>query len=725
MTTVCMNTVSNAHGMAFSLFSGRGGERLLSIVFGLLFVVGNAFSQHIVIEGNAYAVDTLQSVHSIGPGIKKYSYRLPEFVNGFGTLGKGLIVNVVEADVSRPDVAVEVCSAKPSGTLRNEERIGSMFARKTAEYAGIGRKPIAIVNGDFYMLGSAAAGMTYGYEEGRPLGMEVENGMLIQREMTGRVLSITFDDKHTPRIGSTRFAATVDIAGGISFPLSTVNTFAEAGELALFNNRGNACSSDSTLAWSPHNPSIMVSLSGPAGGWKMNERMTFTVTSVDSNVHTAIPANRLNSGGKIFNGEGAILVGNGGAPTDSRKFLENMTTGDVIGLQINVALNGQPLQGNKPNISGTERLILQNGQPVSNNWNETHPRTAAGYSQDSSKVYLVTVDGRQSNVSVGVTTRQLADILRATGACTAVNLDGGGSTRMVTLGTVANSPTEDRRVADALMVVSSALPAGNPQLDLSPKRLKIALGASQQIIVNTRDDNGNIVEYLPAGATYTVRGDIGSITSGGMFTAVNTSASGYIVVQYGAMKDSVQVLVRRPAEAYNANLKSVELSAGTLSPAFSPLVTSYHILFPDLPASLSIAGTAEDMLATVAGNLTETTVTEKQALSLTVTSENGTVKKYRFTVTRSPSTGMKGLPAGSIKIYPNPLASNKILHIDLDKAYDNVPVQIYNAAGAPVHIGVEKGQYIRIPLHFSAGVYLLRVTLDHQTKTNKVTINSE
>lgn len=85
-------------------------------------------------------------------------------------------------------------------------------------------------------------------------------------------------------------------------------------------------------------------------------------------------------------------------------------------------------------ISGGE-VILSNGVNVANHPGcpgdpfSMHPRTAIGFSPN--KVYFVTVDGRQTGISEGVTTSELADLLLQYGVKNAVNLDGGGSTTLV------------------------------------------------------------------------------------------------------------------------------------------------------------------------------------------------------------------------------------------------------------------------------------------------------
>ncbi len=60
---------------------------------------------------------------------------------------------------------------------------------------------------------------------------------------------------------------------------------------------------------------------------------------------------------------------------------------------------------------------------------DLHPRTGIGICPDARFVYLVTIDGRQE-ASGGATYEELAGWLRHFGACTGVNMDGGGSTTM-------------------------------------------------------------------------------------------------------------------------------------------------------------------------------------------------------------------------------------------------------------------------------------------------------
>ncbi|MEV5464705.1 phosphodiester glycosidase family protein [Streptomyces griseoincarnatus] len=83
-----------------------------------------------------------------------------------------------------------------------------------------------------------------------------------------------------------------------------------------------------------------------------------------------------------------------------------------------------------------------------------NPRTLAG-TDAAGRTVLVTADGR-STASLGLSITESAKVARSLGLRDAVNLDGGGSTTMVTNGQVINRPSDaagERPVGDALLVL--------------------------------------------------------------------------------------------------------------------------------------------------------------------------------------------------------------------------------------------------------------------------------
>jgi exopolysaccharide biosynthesis protein len=88
-----------------------------------------------------------------------------------------------------------------------------------------------------------------------------------------------------------------------------------------------------------------------------------------------------------------------------------------------------------------------------------HPRTAVGLSKDRRRMLLVVADGRRESVP-GLTLPELAALLVEMGACTAVNLDGGGSSALWLRDRIVNQPSDgvERKVANHLGVVAAGRP---------------------------------------------------------------------------------------------------------------------------------------------------------------------------------------------------------------------------------------------------------------------------
>ena len=80
-------------------------------------------------------------------------------------------------------------------------------------------------------------------------------------------------------------------------------------------------------------------------------------------------------------------------------------------------------------------IIMRKGQaPERKPKQPLAPRTAFGLSSDGRYLYALIVDGRQESWSQGADMADLAILLRDAGAADAINMDGGGSTTLVTLG---------------------------------------------------------------------------------------------------------------------------------------------------------------------------------------------------------------------------------------------------------------------------------------------------
>lgn len=110
--------------------------------------------------------------------------------------------------------------------------------------------------------------------------------------------------------------------------------------------------------------------------------------------------------------------------------LGTLRTGDHVKLRIRVQMNGKKkirdvvggfpilVEGRKKHIVGEPKASLA----------QRHPRTAACY--NAQKIIFVVVDGRQPQLSVGMTLDELADLMVELGCAMAMNTDGGGSSVM-------------------------------------------------------------------------------------------------------------------------------------------------------------------------------------------------------------------------------------------------------------------------------------------------------
>ena len=113
-------------------------------------------------------------------------------------------------------------------------------------------------------------------------------------------------------------------------------------------------------------------------------------------------------------------------------------------------------------VSGAGLLVVD-GRDV-NDWSEEglsaafdttrHPRTMIGVDAKEA-IWLVTIDGRQPALSLGMTFTELQALSHRLGLRSSLNLDGGGSTTMVVRGYIVNHPSDDtgpRKVSDAILV---------------------------------------------------------------------------------------------------------------------------------------------------------------------------------------------------------------------------------------------------------------------------------
>jgi hypothetical protein len=346
-------------------------------------------------------------------------------------------INLVRVDLRRANI--EVRSARAFDRLQGRERVSEMVRRIDST----GVRVVAAVNADFFNLESG----------------ENENNQVIAGEWW-KGLKVTDSPYDTWDNAHVQFG--IDAARrplidrfildgkawdrGVMTPIITVN-FNPSGKpegTALYTSRFGAATPHDTARRTVEAPLIA---SGKRGDTLLFVRRGAVSAASGSSIPT----------------EGAVLAayGSGLRAEEIQKMGEGDTVKILLATLPRIPRGVTPLM-----IVGGWPRILRDGDNVadesatlegtlSRNAEVRHPRTAVGFSRDSSTLLLLTVDGRSEN-SGGMTLIELANVMRELGAWQAMNFDGGGSTTMVIDGRVVNHPSDKegvRTVGNALLLV--------------------------------------------------------------------------------------------------------------------------------------------------------------------------------------------------------------------------------------------------------------------------------
>ncbi|MCM3636557.1 phosphodiester glycosidase family protein [Sporosarcina luteola] len=165
--------------------------------------------------------------------------------------------------------------------------------------------------------------------------------------------------------------------------------------------------------------------------------------------------------------DGFVLSAHGAAMSS----IDNIGVGETISITANI---DEKWKGSSFMLTSGPELVKDGRvhlgiDPNSDRARERAPRTAIAIDRTGTKVFMVTVDGRQSGYSQGQSLKEFAEYLVSIGAYQALNLDGGGSTTMAVRKpgdfnvSLFNRPSDgrERSVSTSLFAVSTA-PVGTP-----------------------------------------------------------------------------------------------------------------------------------------------------------------------------------------------------------------------------------------------------------------------
>ena len=153
-----------------------------------------------------------------------------------------------------------------------------------------------------------------------------------------------------------------------------------------------------------------------------------------------------------------------------------------------------------------------------------------------------------------------------------------------------------------------------------------------KIVVSDFDANG------PSNFKYTLKfkalkAGKTSVSVSGDVASADVSTENYVS---GSKTISI---VNKAALSSNANLKSLKISAGTLSPAFDPNITSYDVRLTYEQTQVLVTATTAEYSASCYVEGSSTMKVGQNKRVIVVTAPNGTVKKYTLNIHRDENPG--------------------------------------------------------------------------------------
>jgi hypothetical protein len=366
------------------------------------------------VHATAARPPSLGEPEPVAPGIELYRLSDPALLSPPGPVAAELL----RLDPGRVDLRLVLAG----DTVLGLETVPDMAQRSGA---------IAAINAGFFL------------PTGEPAGLLKIDGELVSEIAShrGAVALVPGGFARKPHLLFDQVSASVVVDLGSSkrrreMPLDAIDTVRAPGALVLFTPRfwtdtRTPCDGGSEFVFEGHPLAL-------------TERREAACTS-------AIPR------------DGGVLAAGPGVPVER-------LAGLTVGTRVRTRAVYRTLNGTRPadweaapDIVGGVGLLATAGRLVKD-WGpekprdgfatERHPRTVIGTAGDG-RIWLITVDGRNKTLSLGMSFAELQALVTRVGLVDALNLDGGGSTTMVVKGAVVNHPSDatgPRRVSDSIIV---------------------------------------------------------------------------------------------------------------------------------------------------------------------------------------------------------------------------------------------------------------------------------
>ncbi|MBE2185454.1 MAG: phosphodiester glycosidase family protein [Rhodothermales bacterium] len=473
-------------------------QRLLRLVLGLALVLSAlpAAAQSALTA----RFDTVTS-RLVGPGMRYTAIRAPEMPWN---------IWVLEVDLTNPYVTTEAVKSQDRRALANE-LTSAMAQRKNVP----GRRVVGAINAGFFAGGGVV------------LGVQINNGEVVgpMVEQNSDYSSVAFNRFNRGMIKAIAVTATVTSATAGSRAVNAFNMARSTDQLVVYNRLQGTSTGANAFG-----TEVIVR---PLDPWALNATIRAEVVEKRTGLGNAPIAN----GNVVLSGHGTAAA-----------YLDGLTVGETV----TIAQNTTPSLRELTQVVSGYPVLLNNGVkhtlPNSTHHTARHPRTAMGINRDTTKLWMVVVDGRTS-LSAGMTNYEQQDLFLRLGAWNAQGLDGGGSSTMVINGSIANLPSDgpgtERAVGDAFLVYSTAPVGPMRYLSVSPLSARMFLRGTAQMTVTGADEYYGPVAIDQSRLTYEVApASLGTVSSTGLFTAGTLRGDGVVRVRYDTLVDSVLVTVK-------------------------------------------------------------------------------------------------------------------------------------------------------------------------------------
>lgn len=448
-----------------------------------------------------------------------------------------LNINIVEADMSKEYLDIKLLKNKSD--ILKLQNVKTLAEDYNAE---------AAINGDFFSWYSNDR------TKGSAVGVEISDGVMISSPSDNSSQFALFAQDESDNF----FASYIDSYMTITAPngqgakVKAINKYDDMSEIVMYNKNWGEMS----------------------------------VGSTGNLVEAVVVDDKLES---INFDKGPVRIPENGyilafLQDHTRFILDNFSIGDSVAFDVSY----KPAFDNIKFAVGGGTILVKDGKKaqITHNIAGNNPRTAIGTDDTGKKVYLITVDGRQTS-SIGVTLSYFADILLEYGIYNAINLDGGGSTTMAAKSfasdaiKVVNSPSESslRAVSNGVGIVNT-MPKGEldsfvlktefDKVFIHSSVLIETIGVDKYLRKNS-DYNAAEIEYFVSDQNGYVKDGFyypqkeGSVT----ITAKYKEVSGSIKLEVLPMPDMLSIFEKKvmlkSGEKYYVNLKGV-LNSGVNVP---------------------------------------------------------------------------------------------------------------------------------------------------------------